>query len=134
MSLPTTYLLNVALHAGVLSIFAALLAAFLRLPQQRSFVAIVGLLAVGFLPWITALRPAPTPRALPAITEVHATPPPAELPLWTIVSVPVRNEARESPVPPVATAAEWKLPDFPTSLMALWAAGTGIGLALFLMA
>jgi len=134
MNLPTTYLLNVALHAGVLSIFAALLSAFLRLPQQRSFVAIAGLLAVGFLPWITALRPAPALRALPAITEVRATPPPAELPLWTIVTVPVRNEASEPPAPPVATAEEWKLPDFPTSLMALWAAGTGLGLAFFTIA
>lgn len=134
MNLITTYLLNVALHAGVLSIFAALIVAFLRLPQQRSFVAIVGLLAVGFLPWITALRPVPASRTLPAIIEVHATPPPAELPLWTIVTVPAKNEVAEPLVPSVATTAEWKLPDFLTSLMALWAAGTGIGLVLFTLA
>lgn len=134
MSLPTTYLLNVALHAGVLSVFAALLVVFLRLPQQRSFVAIAGLLVVGFLPWITALRPAPKPRALPPITELQAAHSPAELPIWTIVTVPMKNDFIEPFTPTIIVENKGELPDLLTGLIVLWAAGTSIGLVLFTVA
>lgn len=134
MNFSGTYLLNVALHASVLSVFASLLLAFLRQPGQRSFIAIAGLLVMGFLPWITALRPAPTPRVLPPVTELQAAPSPAELPIWTIVTVPVKNEVIEPFTPPATAEKKLELPDFLTSLLVLWVTGTGIGLTLFTLA
>ncbi|GAA5130224.1 M56 family metallopeptidase [Luteolibacter yonseiensis] len=134
MSLPTTYLLNVALHAGILSVFATLLLAFIRLPGRRSFAAISGLLVVGLLPWITALRPSPTPDVSPIIPEAQVAPAPAELPLWTIVTVPVRNEAAAPSEPYSESGAKWELPDFPTTVITLWATGVGIGLGLLALA
>ncbi len=90
MSVSNTYLLNVALHGAVLSIFATGLLALLRRPGQRSFVAIAGLLAVGVLPWMTALRP--ERRVSEPLAEISTQPVSPALPMWTVVTLPLPEE------------------------------------------
>lgn len=86
MSFPTTYLLNVALHAAALSVFACLLLVLLGSPGRRAFVGLSGLLALGILPWITALRPEPSQEPRPPVAGI-ATPPPT-LPIFTVAIMP----------------------------------------------
>ena len=73
--IPTTYLLTVALHAAVLSVFASAILLVVRQARYRAVIAICGLLAVALLPWITALRPAPAPAVV--AREISAAPRPA---------------------------------------------------------
>ena len=88
------YFLNVALHTAVLSIFATLILAFLRQARHRSVAAIAGLLAVGFLPWLSALPPAPAKIA--AVAEIQTSP----LPSWAVVTLPAPAPAEiEKPKP-----------------------------------
>lgn len=126
MSVSITYLLNVALHGAVLSIFATGLLALLRRPGQRSFVAISGLLAVGVLPWMTALRP--EQRVSEPVAEIQTQPVSPALPLWTVVTLPMPEEksvveTRE----PVADARPFVLPSPLTCVVFMWAAGTVAG-------
>ncbi len=130
MSISSTYLLNVALHGAVLSIFATGLLVLLRRPGQRSFVAISGLLAVGVLPWMTALRP--ERRVSEPVAQIQAQPASPTLPLWTIVTLPMPEE--KSVVDhsePVATPPRpFVFPDALTCVALIWAAGTATGLIL----
>ena len=102
MSTSTTYLLNVALHAAMLSIVASILLRVLRQARHRSVAAIAGLLAIGFLPWMTALRPA---QPVIAPTREIQTQAPI-LPTWTVATVPFQPEI---PVPAEPVAARWSL-------------------------
>lgn len=129
MSVSTTYLLNVALHGAVLSIFATGLLALFRRPGRRSFVAISGLLAVGILPWMTALRP--ERRISEPVAEVQAQPVSPTLPLWTVVTLPMPEEksvVKNSE--PVADARPFVLPDPLTFVVFMWGAGTVAGMLL----
>lgn len=126
MSISTTYLLNVALHGAVLSIFATGLLVLLRRPGQRAFVAISGLLAMGVLPWMTALRP--ERRVSEPVAEVQTQPASPTLPLWTVVTLPMPEEksvvdTRE----PVADALPFVFPDPLTCVAFVWGAGTAGG-------
>ena len=129
MSFTTTYLLNVALHSALLSVFAGVLAGLLRRPGQRSCAIIAGLLAVGLLPWVTALRPgqpdsAPVPKV---VTQLAA------LPVWTIATVPMETASKPIFPPPVAPAG-LVVPGFIAMVVLTWAVGTGVGLVLFAIA
>lgn len=129
MSVSTTYLLNVALHGAVLSIFAMGVLALLRRPGRRSFVAISGLLAVGVLPWMTALRP--ERRGGKPVAEVQAQPVSPALPLWTVVTLPMPQEKPVVvPSEPVANTASFVFPDPLTCVVSVWAAGTAAGMIL----
>ncbi|GAA5130168.1 M56 family metallopeptidase [Luteolibacter yonseiensis] len=130
MNLSSTYLLNVALHAALLSVFTSLLLVCLRLPEKRAFVAIVGLMAVGVLPWITALRPAAAPRIFQPAAGIQE--PPSGLALWTVATVPMKTTV-EVEIPPtsqsgIAPAAGRVYPNFPYLFNTLWAVGSGIAL------
>ncbi|RYD50202.1 MAG: hypothetical protein EOP85_00050 [Verrucomicrobiaceae bacterium] len=129
MSISTTYLLNVALHGAVLSILATGLLALLRRPGQRSFVAIAGLLAVGVLPWVTALRP--EQRVSEPVAAVQQQPVSSSLPLWTVVTLPAPEEKFVVEYSaPVADASPFVLPDPLECVLLAWAAGTSAGLLL----
>lgn len=126
MNVSTTYLLNVALHGAVLSIFATGLLVLLRRPGKRSFVAISGLLAVGVLPWMTALRQ--ERRVSEPVAEIQVQPVSPTLPLWTVVTLPMPEE--KSVVEnsePVADAPPFVFPDILTCVVFMWAAGTAAG-------
>lgn len=122
MSISTTYLLNVALHAAALSIFSSLVVLAMRQARHRSVAIILALLAVGLLPWLTALRPA-QPAAGPV---AESQPSPSVLPTWTISVTPAMAEHREIAEPDGAPE-KWILPDPLESLITIWAAGSGIG-------
>lgn len=129
MSVSTTYLLNVALHGAVLSVFAMGVLALLRRPGRRSFVAISGLLAVGVLPWMTALRP--ERRGGEPVAEVQAQPVSPALPIWTVVTLPMPQEkAVVVPSEPVANTSFFVFPDPLTCVISVWAAGTAAGMTL----
>ncbi|RYD19050.1 MAG: M56 family metallopeptidase, partial [Verrucomicrobiaceae bacterium] len=129
MSVYSTYLLNVALHGSVLSIFATGLLVLLRRPGQRSFVAISGLLAVGVLPWMTALRP--ERRVSEPVAEIQAQPVSPALPLWTVVTLPMpEDKFVVDDSEPVADAPPFVLPDALTCIVFTWAAGTAAGILL----
>lgn len=136
MSFSTTYLLNVALHAAALSVVASVVHAFMRLPSFRSMTAIAGLLAVGTLPWFTALRVA-SPRVETIATAPASNP---VLPVWTIVKM--EAPAMDPPPIPVPTTAvaesishsvppveKFRWPDLPATLLVLWATGVVICLS-----
>ncbi|MES2437681.1 MAG: M56 family metallopeptidase [Verrucomicrobiota bacterium] len=129
MTISTTYLLNVALHAAILSVFASLALLLMRQARYRSVAAIAGLLAVGFLPWLTALRPA-RPAGVVA-PELQARSP--ALPAWTVVTLPMEREIPKS-AEPSAAPPEIVFPDPLTTVVTTWAAGFGIGLISFLYA
>ena len=129
MSISTTYLLNVALHAVILSVFASLVLLVMRQARHRSVAAIAGLLAVGFLPWLTALRPAE--RVITPIPEIQSQAP--ILPTWTVAIVPAPTKI---PIyaEPAATPEKYVVPGPLTILANLWVTGTGIGLFLLSIA
>jgi beta-lactamase regulating signal transducer with metallopeptidase domain len=132
MNISTTYLLNVALHAAVLSVFASLVLMALRHARHRSVAAIAGLLAVGFLPWLTALRPAqPIAAAAPKIEAQHEAP---ALPTWTVVTLPAPQKVIPAPTEPAAAPAKFVFPDPLHTLVILWATGAGVGLLLLTIA
>lgn len=125
MNLSTTYLLNVALHAAILSVFASLALLTMRQARHRSLTAIAGLLADGFLPWLTALRPGPPVVAPSAEIPIDVS----ALPIWTVATVPVQIEAPK-PVEPVAVPANFSFPDPLETFVTLWATGACAGLLL----
>jgi beta-lactamase regulating signal transducer with metallopeptidase domain len=125
MSISPTYLLNVSLHAAILSVFASLILLALRQARHRSVAAIVGLLAVGFLPWLTALRPA-QPMIAP-VPEIQTQAP--ILPTWTVATVSAPTEI-PTPTEPVAPPAKFVFPAPLPILATLWATGAGISLML----
>jgi beta-lactamase regulating signal transducer with metallopeptidase domain len=132
MNISTTYLLNVALHAAVLSVFASLVLMALRHARHRSVAAIAGLVAVGFLPWLTALRPAqPIAAAAPKIQAQHEAP---ALPTWTVVTLPAPQKVIPAPTEPAAAPAKFVFPDPLHTLVILWATGAGVGLLLLTIA
>lgn len=122
MSISATYFLNVALHAAILSILATAILLTLRQARYRAIAAIAGLLAVGYLPWISALRSSPAEAA--AVAEIAS----GRLPVWTVVTLPAQTPAIGTPVSqssdPIAFWAPTK------SAIALWAAGSVAGLFL----
>lgn len=124
-----TYLLNVALHGAILSVFASLAMVAMHQARHRSVTAIAALLAVGFLPWVTALRPAQhAPDA-----EIQS-PEAASLVTWTVITLPVTQKAIPTPAEDAASPAENVFPDPVTTFAVIWAAGTGIGLLLLTIA
>ncbi len=125
MTFPTTYLLNVALHAAILSIFASGVLLAIRQARYCSVVAIFGLLAVGFLPWITAIRPA-RPVILPA-PEIQTQSP--NLPVWRLVTLPMAREIPRS-MEPHAAPPKFVFPAPLITIVTTWAAGCGIGFLL----
>jgi beta-lactamase regulating signal transducer with metallopeptidase domain len=133
MSFSNTYLLNVALHGAVLSIFATGLLALLRRPGQRSFMAIAGLLTVGILPWITTLRP--ERRVNEPVAEISAQPVSPTLPVWTVVTLPMPEEKSVVETSgPVADAPSFVFPSPLACVVFTWAAGTAAGLILLAIA
>lgn len=128
MSISTNYLLNVALHAVILSVFAGLVLMALRQARHRSVAAIAGLLAVGFLPWLTALRPA-QPMTTP-VPEIQTQDAPA-LPTWAVMTLPAKQT--ETPVP-AAAPGKFVFPDPLVFFATIWAAGAGAGLLLLAIA
>lgn len=123
----TTYLLNVALHAAVLSVFASLLLLGLRQARHRSVSAAAGLLTIGCLPWLTALHPAHlTTNPVPEIQRSE----PAMLPTWTVVTLPAREKPNPAPTPAEPAAAESVFPDAVRSLVVVWAVGALTGMFL----
>lgn len=135
MSPSTPYLLNVALHAAILSVIPCLMLVLLKQARHRSVIAISGLLVVGLFPWISALRQ--TPSNSVAIPETEIIPQP--LPIWTIASLPApatETVEIEGPIPvdAVAVPVTFAFPDLPKAGLALWLAGSVIGLLLLIAA
>ncbi len=128
MSISTTYLLNVALHAAILSVFSSLVLLVLRQARHRSVAAIVGLLSVGFLPWLTALRP--VQPVIAPVAEIQTQDAPA-LPTWTVMTVPAQQKAASVPAP---APEKFVFPDPLILFVTIWAAGAGIGLLLLTIA
>jgi beta-lactamase regulating signal transducer with metallopeptidase domain len=129
MNFPSVpYLLNVALHAVILSVLASLVLACLGQPGHRSAVALVGLLAIAFMPWFTALRPAPAEAQ--AVGEVQTLP----LPTWTVVSLPAAPAAFTAEMPAATPPAGPALIDLPSLMISAWVAGAGLGLVMFVVA
>ncbi|MES2660399.1 MAG: M56 family metallopeptidase [Verrucomicrobiota bacterium] len=125
MSISSTYLLNAALHAVILSIFASLVLMVLRQAKHRSIASIAGLLAVGFLAWLTALRPAPTKIA--AVPEIQTQA--RVLPTWTVAIMPAMMD-HPTYIQPGEAPAKFVSPDPLTSCIMIWATGSGIGIFL----
>ncbi|MEO5917366.1 MAG: M56 family metallopeptidase [Luteolibacter sp.] len=125
MNFPTPYFLNVALHAGILSVLATLALLMIRQARYRSVIAISGLLAVGLLPWFTALRPAQ--RVITPIPEIQTQSP--TLPIWTVITLPMDRQ-----IPKLAEASvapeKFTFPDPLIVVVNLWAAGSGTGFLL----
>lgn len=127
MTISTIYLLNVALHGSILSVVASLILSALRQSRYRSIAAIAGLLAIGFLPWFTAMHLAQrTPAPIPEI-QTQDTP---ALPTWTVVTFSAQQKS--TPVSAVFTAVPEKFtfPDLLALFTTFWAVGTCIGLFL----
>ncbi len=122
-----TYLLTVALHAAILSVLASLVLLGVRQSRHRSVAAIAGLLAVGFLPWLTALRPAERVSTPSAEIQTREA---APLPTWTVVTLPARQEPTPIPADPEAAVAKSVFPDPVKSLVIIWTAGGVTGLLL----
>ena len=129
MSLPDHYLLNVVLHAAVLSVAACLAIYWLRNPHRIAITALCGIFSVALLPWISALRPGigdvaenPAPPRLPAA---------AHLPEWTVVRIPAmpphKHVARSHP-------SSFAMPDPATLAATVWALGSAIAFAAFISA
>jgi beta-lactamase regulating signal transducer with metallopeptidase domain len=126
-----TYLLNVALHAAILSFMASIVLLLMRQARHRSVVAIAGLLAVGFLPWVSAFHRSPGQSSVSSEIESH----PMALPDWTVITVPSKEPEPTSPAtPPAATQARLKIPNPLQSVIIIWAIGTLAGLALLVNA
>ncbi|RYD20519.1 MAG: M56 family metallopeptidase [Verrucomicrobiaceae bacterium] len=132
-SLTITYLATVALHAAVLSIVAAGLLSAIRQPSRRSFVAVAGLLAMGVLPWFTALRPEQSERASSVEMLPQVISP--TLPAWTVVTLSapeVKETVRREMVAKAPTA--FVFPEPVESIVSVWFIGTGAGLILLVCA
>jgi beta-lactamase regulating signal transducer with metallopeptidase domain len=130
MTISTTYLLNVALHAAILSVFATFALLVMRQARHRSVTAIVGLLAAGFLPWLTALRPA-RPVAAP-VAEIQTQSP--SLPTWTVVTLPMERDNTPKPAERSVAPPKFGFPDPLTATVMTWAAGSGTGIFLLVCA
>ncbi|RYD50203.1 MAG: hypothetical protein EOP85_00055, partial [Verrucomicrobiaceae bacterium] len=130
---PDTYLPTVALHAVLLSILAAISLSRVRQPARRSFVAVAGLLAMGVLPWFTALRPEQGERTLSVEELPQAISP--TLPAWTVVTLSapeVKETARQEMV--AEAPAKFALPELVEAAVCVWCIGTGAGLILLAFA
>jgi len=92
------YLLNVALHAAILSASASLCLLLMRQERYRSLVAITGLLAVGFLPWFSAL----SRSSERSVVSSEIVDQPMALPTWTVVTLsanPADSPPAAAPLP-----------------------------------
>lgn len=135
MSISTPYFLNVALHAAILSVIPCLMMVLLKQARHRSVIAISGLLVVGLFPWISALRQTRSYPTTVSQTEVV----PQSIPTWTIASLPApatKAAEIEAPIPgdTMETPVKFVFPDLPTTGLALWLAGSVIGLLLLITA
>lgn len=132
------YLLNVALHAVVLSALATVVLALTRSLRNRTVVAVAGIIAAGVLPWLTALRPMEKPAAV-VVHEADASPRETILPVWTVVKMKMPEAAVTPVVAPVETTATevapmeenksvptWKLPGWPGLFAWAWCAGVAL--------
>jgi beta-lactamase regulating signal transducer with metallopeptidase domain len=125
----SSYLLNVALHATVLSASAWIILALLRPARYCAIAALAGLLGIACLPWLSALR-SPPPEAGEA-AEIQSAP----LPSWTVATlqdVSVEPAITSIPATAVVTDVPRKreLPDVLTLLAAVWLAGAVGGLCM----
>ncbi|RYD49138.1 MAG: hypothetical protein EOP85_02205 [Verrucomicrobiaceae bacterium] len=129
ISLPTTYLATVALHAVVLSILVACVLTVIRQPSRRSFAAIAGLLAMGVLPWFTALRPEQSERT--SSVEVLPQTISPTLPAWTVVTLSA-PEVRDTVPQDMAAKAPtaFAIPEPVEAVVSVWCIGTGARLVL----
>jgi beta-lactamase regulating signal transducer with metallopeptidase domain len=129
MSLPDHYLATVALHTLVLSAAVFLAILCLRKPQRVAIVALCGTLAIVVLPWISAMRPQPSPGAEEATRPNVSTQ--AVLPQWTVVRIPaLATPATLTP----RSSASFAMPETATFGAAIWALGGAIALIPLMMA
>lgn len=119
------YLLTVALHAMILSVFASAILLVVRQARYRAVIALCGLLALAILPWFTALRSSPVADV--ASAKNSAAPAPAALPVWTVVTLPMETPVTASAVRKAVDPAGFAFPDPLKSALALWAVGTVAG-------
>ncbi len=122
------YLMNVALHAAAISLFAMVLLPVFRKATRRAAIALTGLVAVLVLPWLTPLRPDPVARTGERAGPVRA------LPVWHVVTLSSR-EAGELAVrqaEPVRTA--FQLPPARTIAAWIWVSGSAAGALALLLA
>ncbi|WP_367875061.1 M56 family metallopeptidase [Luteolibacter sp. Populi] len=117
------YLMNVALHAVLLSAAASLALVFVRKPARRGVLALAAVISVGVLPWVSPLLPG---REAKAPAEV-VSPASADLAAWKVFTIPVDDTTAyeglaENAAPLVA------LPSARTLAAWAWLGGTCLGL------
>jgi beta-lactamase regulating signal transducer with metallopeptidase domain len=127
--LQAAYLANLALHAFILALLAVGMTRCFKNPAARSLTALLGLLAVAVIPWISAL-------AVPARTTSFTATVPVTRPTPAAVVHPNSAAAMDSPaaVPAAHSITPAKSADFriaPAALcVGLWVGGSGIALAI----
>jgi beta-lactamase regulating signal transducer with metallopeptidase domain len=120
------YLLNVALHALIISALVSVLLLFLRRPVQRSFMALAGVIGAGLLSWGTPLLirgqgDTTVERSASLVSPVR---------VWELPPAPVTpKDSFEAPAPSAAPMNS--LPAF--RLLAAWAWLAGSGMSSFLL-
>lgn len=119
------YGLNVALHASALAMVAWAAVKCFKNPHARSISALLGLLAVAFLPWLSALQ-------VPARAAVWVKP--IEIPSFVPqpsrqISEPVLAAVEKEISPLPAASAKWNFPDPWRIIAGIWVLGCGLMLA-----
>ena len=117
------YLMNVALHALLLSAAVSLALVFLRKPSRRAALALAGILGVGVLPWVPELPP----RAEVAAASEPSVRAVSEFPAWRVVTIPA-GDFTVSQAPASGAEPAMALPSAWTLAAWAWLAGSAVSL------
>ncbi len=127
-------LLQISLHAMLLSAAAFLLTGFIRRARPRAALAMAGLLISGTLPWPAALNRPQTSSPRSAPPTVESTISPVSLPAWTVIrveSITAPEQSAPAAAAPVAATGR----HFPRlSIGSIWLAGAAAAFTLTLSA